>query len=111
MSGIGPRLVSLSNHGRWLVSLSNHGPRAVSLSNHGPRAVSIEMITIIVSVAALLVTLAGMFIGSFAWLLRRMDDRFDKVDQRFESLAREIVEVKIALARIEGPQRRLIAAR
>ncbi len=39
--------------------------------------------------------------------LDRMDDRFDRMDDRFDRLEGEVVEVKIAIARIEGPRRHL----
>nr|WP_274636588.1 hypothetical protein [Microbacterium bovistercoris] len=34
----------------------------------------------------------------------RMDARFDKMDERFARVEAELVEVKIAVARIEGPR-------
>lgn len=37
----------------------------------------------------------------------RMDDRLDRMDDRFERIEGELVEVKIAIARIEGPRRHL----
>ena len=100
---------------------------------------SAEVIAIILSVAGVLVTLGGGFFAGLAWLLRRMDeqfdrvearfdkvdarfdkvdDRFDKVDDRFakvdeqiRSVQSELNEVKVAVARLEGPQQRLIIPR
>ena len=37
--------------------------------------------------------------------------RFDRVDKRLDRVENEIFEVKIAIARLEGPPPRLIAAR
>jgi archaellum component FlaC len=33
----------------------------------------------------------------------KVDDRFDKIDDRFDRLEGELVEVKVAIARLEGP--------
>lgn len=41
----------------------------------------------------------------------RVDARFDKVDERFDRIEAEIVDLKVAVARIEGPQRSLLPAR
>ncbi|MEJ1089582.1 response regulator [Microbacterium sp. Mu-80] len=80
--------------------------------------VSIEVITIVASAATLLVAL----ISGFGWVFSRMDARFAQQDTRIEArfagvetrltgLERELTEVKIAVARIEGPPRRFIEAR
>jgi len=37
----------------------------------------------------------------------RVDARFDRVEGRLERVETELTEVKIAIARLEGPQRRL----
>ncbi len=86
---------------------------------------SIELVTMIVSVAS---TLLGLAAG-FGWVISRTDARFerfeqrmeaqfDRVDTRFERLEAEVKEVrselgdvKIAIARLEGPPTRLLAAR
>lgn len=39
--------------------------------------------------------------------LDRIDTRLDRMDDRFDRLEGEVVEVKIAIARIEGPRRHL----
>lgn len=33
----------------------------------------------------------------------RVDERFDRMDERFDRLERELTEVKISVARLEGP--------
>ena len=85
---------------------------------------STETITVIVSVAALMLTFAGGFAAVFAWAMRRLDARFDLIDRRFDrvdtridrledrmgKVEHELVEVKIGIARLEGPPRRLISA-
>ncbi len=76
---------------------------------------SAEVIAIVISAAALLATFVTMFIGGFAWVIRRMDERFTGVDEklgaRITAVERELVEVKIGIARLEGPPRQLLAAR
>ena len=84
--------------------------------------VSVEVITMLATAVTLLVAI----ISGFGWMINRMDARFAEVvarfDARFEAqdakfgarfdrIEQEIVEVKIAIARLEGPTPRLIAAR
>lgn len=85
---------------------------------------SAEMFSLIFA-AGVVITLGSGFIAGLAWLLRRMDERFEKVDQRFDkaddrfsrvdeqirSVQSELNEVKVAVARLEGPQQRLILPR
>ena len=91
-----------------------------------------DVVTMIASVATILVAL----FGGFAWFLRRMDAgfatqearmehrfvgidaRFDRVEARldrvevgFTQVQRELTEVKIAVARLEGPTPRLVTTR
>ena len=86
---------------------------------------SAEMISVILVAAGVLITIGGGFFAGLAWLSRRMDERFDTVDKRFDkvdqrfakvdeqlnSLRSELNEVKVAVARLEGPQQRLIFPR
>ncbi|MGW9157733.1 response regulator [Microbacterium sp. NPDC055665] len=98
--------------------------------------VSVEVITMLATAAATLVAI----VSGFGWMITRMDARFAEVDARFEAqdakfearfeaqdakfearfdrvdkrldrVENEIFEVKIAIARLEGPPPRLIAAR
>ena len=87
--------------------------------------VSIELVTTIVTVAS---TLLGLAAG-FGWIIarmdarfegfeQRMDARFEKVDSRFDRLEGDVAgvkaelgEVKIAIARLEGPVPRLSLSR
>ncbi|MGO1183183.1 MAG: hypothetical protein ACTHZ5_09745 [Micrococcaceae bacterium] len=80
--------------------------------------VSVEVLTVVISAVALMIALGTSVVAGFAWLIKRMDQnfeqldvRFDKVDQRIEGLHSELTEVKIAVARLEGPQRRIEIAR
>jgi len=73
--------------------------------------VSAEVITTISGVAGVLLAMAS----GFGWMIRRMDGRFDSLETRLtariDGVADELVEVKIAIARLEGPQPRLLAPR
>lgn len=86
---------------------------------------SIELVTMIVTVAS---TLLGLAAG-FGWMITRTDARFEKFEQRIDArfekseqrfdrletdiaqVKAEIGEVKIAIARLEGPAPRLLVAR
>lgn len=94
---------------------------------------SVETIAVVISAAALLASLAT----GFGWMIRRTDKLSDRVTReiggardsfrkeigevetrirkdlsdRMTGVERELVEVKIAIARIEGPPRQLVAAR
>lgn len=79
---------------------------------------SIEMITTLIGVVSILLALAG----GFGWMVHRMDTRidavrtdfdarFDRLDARVDRMSDELVEVKIAIARVEGPPRHLLPAR
>lgn len=90
---------------------------------------SVELIAVIITAASLFVTVVGGLFAVSAWILRQMDARFDKVDARFEKvdeqfnnvneqfkematqmsgLRAELNDVKVAVARLEGPHQRLI---
>ncbi|MDF2561200.1 MAG: response regulator [Microbacterium sp.] len=87
--------------------------------------VSVEVITMLATAAATLVAI----VSGFGWMITRMDARFNAVDAKFEAqdakfearferidrrldrVENEIFEVKIAIARLEGPTPRLVAAR
>src|SRR5690625_300948 len=104
---------------------------------------SVELIGVIITAASLVVTVVGGLFAVSAWILRQMDDRFDKVDARFDKvdarfdkvdarfekvdeqfnnvneqfkematqmsgLRAELNDVKVAVARLEGPHQRLI---
>lgn len=94
---------------------------------------SVETITIIIAAASLAATIVGGLFAVAAWILRhtaqQMDDRFEKVYERFEKvdaqfekvdaqfekvdaqisgLREDLTEVKVAVARLEGPHPRLM---
>ncbi|UNK70130.1 response regulator [Microbacterium sp. H1-D42] len=89
---------------------------------------SVEMITMLIGIASILLALGS----GFGWMIHRMDGtskdlgeridrvdgridrldgRIDRIDERLSDLKDEIVEVKIAIARVEGPPRQFLAAR
>ncbi|MFJ4999188.1 hypothetical protein ACIP5T_13610 [Microbacterium sp. NPDC088619] len=83
--------------------------------------VSAEIIAIVLSAVGLLLTLGGTMVAGFAWCVRRSDRveerlgaRIDGVEERLgariDAVAADTTELKIAMARIEGPQRHLIVA-
>ncbi len=80
---------------------------------------SVDTLAIVISAATLLLG----FVTAFGWLVTRMDARIDRVEsglgqrldrvehelgQRLDRVEHELVEVKIAVARIEGPPRHLV---
>lgn len=93
---------------------------------------SAEIIAIVLSAGGLLLTLGGTMFAGFAWCIRRIDGvertlgaridavertlgaRIDAVERtlgaRIDAVAYDTTELKIAVARIEGPQRHLIVA-
>ncbi|WP_217583317.1 hypothetical protein [Microbacterium sp. GbtcB4] len=69
--------------------------------------VSVEVITMLATAATTLVAI----ISGFGWMIGRMDARFSAVDAKFDRIERELTEVKIAIARLEGPRPRLVSTR
>lgn len=57
------------------------------------------------------VTLLVSMLGGFAWIISRTDARFDALASRIDAVEHEIVEVKIAVARIEGPRPQFLTGR
>ncbi|MEW2009434.1 MULTISPECIES: hypothetical protein [Microbacterium] len=69
--------------------------------------VSVEVITMLATAATTLVAI----ISGFGWMIGRMDTRFAAVDAKFDRIEHELTEVKIAIARLEGPRPRLVSTR
>jgi hypothetical protein len=55
----------------------------------------------LIAIVGMGVTILATTIGGFAWLIARMDRKFERVDA-------DLVEIKVAIARIEGPRPRLV---
>lgn len=79
---------------------------------------SAEMITTLVGVISILLA----FAAAFGWMIHRIDgveDRLgaridgveEKLGARIDKVNDELVEVKVAIARIEGPPRHLVSSR
>ena len=93
---------------------------------------SAETLTIVLSAVGLLLTLATIMCAGFAWCIRRIDGverslaaridggddklgaRIDGLERslgaRIDGVAADVIELKVAVARLEGPQRHLIVA-
>lgn len=83
---------------------------------------STETLATIISAVGVVVTLGtSMFVGA-AWMVRRIDavedrlsTRIDAVDEklsaRMDALAADVTDLKISVARLEGPPRHLLTAR
>lgn len=79
---------------------------------------STETITILIGFASLLLALAS----GFGWMVHRMDGiakdangRMDRMgaelNGRMDRMGGELVEIKVAIARVEGPPRQLFMGR
>ena len=79
---------------------------------------SVELIALVISTLTMLLG----FVTVIGWLITRSDRQFDRLGSRIDGVERglgsridgverELVEIKIAVARIEGPPRHLITAR
>ena len=113
---------------------------AIRRSQNGGVYVSVETLTTIIGIVGVLAS----FASAFAWLIRRMDARFDQFDVKLEAridsvearlteridavetrlteridsvetrltgVEHGLVDVKIAIARLEGPPPRLVPVR
>lgn len=83
---------------------------------------SAEIIATILTGAGVVVTGVVALFAGFAWILRRIDalderlsTRIDALDEklsrRIDAVEHELVEVKIGVARIEGPRPHLLTPR
>ena len=80
--------------------------------------VSVEVITMMATAAATLVAI----VSGFGWMISRMDARFETQDAKFEArfdrlddrlgrVEHELADVKVAVARLEGPKPRMMTIR
>ncbi|WP_270624216.1 hypothetical protein [Microbacterium algeriense] len=84
-----------------------------------------ETLTIILSAIGVVLTLTTSLFAAGAWMVRRIDDRIDAVDEklstridavddklstRIDAVATDVTDLKIAVARLEGPPRHLLTA-
>ena len=75
---------------------------------------STETVTIVLSAIGVVLTLGTSLFAAGAWMVRRIDDRIDAVDEklstRLDALAADVTDLKISVARLEGPPRHLLSA-
>ena len=95
-----------------------------------------ETLTIILSAIGVVLTLTTSLFAAGAWMVRRIDDRIDAVDDklstridavseklstridavdeklsaRIDAVATDVTDLKISVARLEGPPRHLLTA-
>ena len=85
-----------------------------------------ETLTIVISAIGIVLTLGTSLFAAGAWMIRRIDDRIDAVDEklstridavdekltaRIDAVAADVTDLKISVARLEGPPRHLLTAR
>ncbi|CAD5141999.1 conserved protein of unknown function [Microbacterium sp. Nx66] len=97
---------------------------------------SADTVTIIVSAIGIVLTLGASLFAAGAWMIRRIDERLGTVDHRLsaridtveeklgaridtveeklgariDAVAADVTDLKIAVARLEGPPRRLLVS-
>ncbi|WP_262001719.1 hypothetical protein [Microbacterium sp. Mcb102] len=64
---------------------------------------STEVLAIIISAVGVVLTLGTSLFAASAWMIRRFDDHID-------AIAADVTDLKISVARLEGPPRHLITA-
>jgi hypothetical protein len=98
--------------------------------------VTTETLTIVLSAIGIVLTLGASLFAAGAWMIRRIDDRIDAVDEklstridavdeklstridavdeklssRIDAVAVDVTDLKISVARLEGPPRHLLTA-
>jgi len=76
--------------------------------------VSTETVTIVLSAIGVVLTLGTSLFAAGAWMVRRIDDRIDAVEEklstRIDAVAADVTDLKISVARLEGPPRHLLSA-
>jgi hypothetical protein len=72
--------------------------------------VTTETITIVISAIGIVLTLGtSTFVGA-AWMVRRIDAVDEKLSTRIDAVAADVTDLKISVARLEGPPRHLLTA-
>ncbi|MGH3688854.1 MAG: hypothetical protein ACRDT7_01745 [Microbacterium sp.] len=76
---------------------------------------TIETLTIVISAMGIVLTLGASLFAAGAWMVRRIDERIDAVGEkltaRIDAVAADVTDLKVSVARLEGPPRHLLAAR
>ena len=72
-----------------------------------------DTMTIVVSAIGVVLTLGTSLFAAGAWMVRRIDDRIDalhrKLSTRIDTVASDVTDLKVSVARLEGPPRHLLA--
>ena len=69
-----------------------------------------ETLTIVLSAIGVVLTLGtSTFVGA-AWMVRRIDAVDEKLSTRIDAVAADVTDLKISVARLEGPPRHLLTA-
>ncbi|MFD8768847.1 hypothetical protein [Microbacterium oxydans] len=75
---------------------------------------STETVTIVLSAIGVVLTLGTSLFAAGAWMVRRIDDRIDAVEEklstRIDAVAADVTDLKISVARLEGPPRHPLSA-
>ncbi|CAN7503805.1 hypothetical protein LJR042_003409 [Microbacterium maritypicum] len=73
---------------------------------------STEVLTIVLSAIGVALTITTGLFAAGTWMVRRVDDRIDAVDEklstRIDAVAADVTDLKISVARLEGPPRHLL---
>ncbi|KJL22230.1 hypothetical protein RN51_02110 [Microbacterium oxydans] len=84
-----------------------------------------ETVTIVLSALGIVLTLGASLFAAGAWMVRRIDERIDAVEEklstridgveeklstRIDAVAADVTDLKISVARLEGPPRHLLTA-
>ncbi|MFJ2504245.1 hypothetical protein [Microbacterium sp. NPDC087592] len=73
-----------------------------------------ETLTIVISAIGIVLILGASLFAAGAWMIHRIGDRIDAVDEklstRIDAVAADVTDLKISVARLEGPPRHLITA-
>lgn len=87
-------------------------------AQNGGVYMSAELIGVVLTGLGVVITLGLGMLSGFAWVSRRIDrvedklsTRIDGVEAEMSGLHNEMTEVKIAVARLEGPRPHLIVGR
>jgi hypothetical protein len=72
--------------------------------------VATDTLTIVISAIGIVLTLGtSTFVGA-AWMVRRIDAVDEKLSSRIDAVAADVTDLKISVARLEGPPRHLLTA-
>ena len=73
-----------------------------------------ETLTIVISAIGIVLTLGASLFAAGAWMIHRIDDRIDSVDEklstRIDAVSADVTDLKISVARLEGPPWHLLTA-